>query len=107
MWIILNSHLILAERGRQILKYGVPIQAPLVSYNKNHSLHYDQAKKIPSWVAEHLTAWNLKGGAERQKCNFRSDASLPEMFRSKNEDYRGSGWSRGHMAPAADHKLDQ
>lgn len=44
------------------------------------------------------------GDAERKYCKFRPDPSIPPMFSAMNEDYLGSGWSRGHMAPAGDNK---
>lgn len=44
------------------------------------------------------------GNAERKYCKFRPDPSIPPMFSAANEDYLGSGWSRGHMAPAGDNK---
>uniref|UniRef100_A0A8D2LHZ4 Nuclease EXOG, mitochondrial n=1 Tax=Varanus komodoensis TaxID=61221 RepID=A0A8D2LHZ4_VARKO len=44
------------------------------------------------------------GNADRKHCKFRPDPSIPPMFSAMNEDYIGSGWSRGHMAPAGDNK---
>ena len=49
------------KRGQEILKYGCPDQGSGVRYYGNHALTYDQQKKIPSWVAEHLTADMLTG----------------------------------------------
>ncbi|XP_074659448.1 nuclease EXOG, mitochondrial-like [Tubulanus polymorphus] len=94
-------------RGEQILKLGVPDLGQNVRYYSNHALGYDQSRRIPLWVAEHLTADNLKGRAHRKHSNFKSDPNIDEMFTARNSDYRRSGWSRGHMAPAGDNKKDQ
>ena len=32
---------------------------------------------------------------------------MPVEYRASNIDYLGSGWSRGHMAAAANHAHDQ
>lgn len=45
------------------------------------------------------------GDADRRHCKFRPDPNIPLMFSAVNEDYLGSGWSRGHMAPAGDNKF--
>lgn len=85
---------------RDFSKYGVP-QSPLryLKYT-NHCVCYDQAKKIPIWVAEHLTRNKVQGEAQREQSNFISDRNIPAEFQSDNTDFLGSGWARGHMAPA-------
>lgn len=45
------------------------------------------------------------GDADRKHCKFKPDPSIPPTFSAFNEDYVGSGWSRGHMAPAGDNKF--
>lgn len=47
------------------------------------------------------------GTASRKHSNFMPDPGIPSLFSADNSDYRGSGWSRGHMAPAGDNKFDQ
>ena len=37
--------------------------------------------------------------------NYYEDEEVPSP-RATNDDYRGSGWSRGHMCPAGDNKWD-
>lgn len=45
------------------------------------------------------------GDADRKHCKFKPDPGVPSAFSARNEDYVGSGWSRGHMAPAGNNKF--
>uniref|UniRef100_A0A8C8ZQZ7 Nuclease EXOG, mitochondrial n=1 Tax=Prolemur simus TaxID=1328070 RepID=A0A8C8ZQZ7_PROSS len=45
------------------------------------------------------------GDADRKHCKFKPDPNIPPIFSAFNEDYVGSGWSRGHMAPAGNNKF--
>lgn len=45
------------------------------------------------------------GDADRKHCKFKPDPNIPPTFSAFNEDYVGSGWSRGHMAPAGNNKF--
>lgn len=60
---------------------------------------------MPNWVAWHLTAEHTDGPYGRLN-NFYEEESIPTP-RATLEDYRGSGWSRGHMCPAGDNKWDE
>lgn len=64
------------------------------------SLLYDEAHEQPRWVAYRLTRDEVYGVHER-KDNFRPDPSI-STGSADLEDYRGSGYDRGHLIPAAD-----
>lgn len=67
-----------------------------------YSLSYNPHYKTPNWVAWELTRKEVQGKEER-KDKFVPDPDLPEP-RVVHADYTGSGYDRGHMAPAADMK---
>ena len=62
---------------------------------------YNALTKTPDWVAYELTKDETYGDAVRDGKYFRPDdrVLLPQP---DDYDYRGSGWTRGHLAPAAD-----
>ena len=85
----------------KVFNYGLPKRSSEYIRYKNHVLCYDQAKKTPRWVLEHLTKGKVKGEADRAHSAFRPDLNIPKRFQSNNDDYWDSGWSRGHIAPAS------
>lgn len=50
-----------------IIKYGIPDRGPEFHQYENHILAYDQAKKIPVWVAEYITKDHTKGSQNSLK----------------------------------------
>ena len=46
---------------QDIGRYGFPVTGAEVRYYANHTLSYDQARKTPRWVAEHLSDQKLLG----------------------------------------------
>ena len=67
-----------------------------------YTLAYDAKNKTPQWVAWELTDKETRGKEERTN-DFQPD---PEVIGTKvvTYDYSGSGYDRGHMAPAGDMK---
>ncbi|XP_071440145.1 endonuclease G, mitochondrial [Hetaerina americana] len=96
------------SRTSQIMKYGFPGMSNIRS-QRDFVLSYDQRNRVPYWVFEHLTPESIKYAedVDRSKSEFHEDKSVHEMFRSTNKDYLGSGYDRGHMAAAGNHKACQ
>ena len=58
--------------------------------------------RTPVFVAEKLNRQSILDADEKRADKFFSDARLPRAERAELSDYKGSGYSRGHMAPAGD-----
>ena len=71
---------------------------------KAYTVSYNKETKCPNWVAWELTSSHADGDLPRDS-KYYEDDEVP-LPRSTNEDYRGSGWTRGHMCPAGDNKWD-
>jgi len=87
------------------LRLGKP-QAVYERVREGYVLAQDARLKIPLWVQYELSREDLRGDVERSD-DFRPDTSIPFGSRAELSDYRGSGFDRGHMAPAADMKRNQ
>jgi endonuclease G len=80
-------------------------KAPLLRelcYDDFAVLHSGQTR-TPVFVAQRLNRGTIQDARGEQRTDrFFVDARLPSGERAELADYKGSGYSRGHMAPAAD-----
>ncbi|XP_005992152.1 endonuclease G, mitochondrial [Latimeria chalumnae] len=94
------------SRATEMMKYGFPALSQVKS-RESYVLSYDPRNKTASWVIEQLNQEEVSGSSDRKYCDFKEDDSVHEYHRSTNADYRGSGFDRGHLAAAANHKWSQ
>lgn len=85
------------------LSYGIPAYQDTLLDRNYFVIAFDRDLKIPEWVAYYITPEILEGTQDRTD-NFRADSDLPSDKQASLSDYSGSGFDRGHMAPAADFK---
>lgn len=81
-------------------------QGGVLLRKKAYTALYDAGKRIPLWVAWHLTKQHTYGGNSRKEMQFQEDESVKRP-RATNFDYMSSGYDRGHMCPAGDNKWDR
>ena len=66
-----------------------------------YTLSYNEEYEVPQWVAYELTREEVVTQSVERKDNFREDKAVSTGSATLN-DYKKSGYDRGHMAPAAD-----
>jgi endonuclease G len=79
-----------AAPGGRIVQHGAYVSS------------YNTETLIPNWVAYELTAEETEGSRSREGMEFRKDPDLKGVPQAMREDYAGSGWTKGHLMPAAD-----
>jgi nuclease EXOG len=85
--------------GNDLAKY-----APDSNYLVRHGFLIGAPDRTgcPRWVLERLDKASLSGPGDRSKSSWHADPdALPERH-ARDSDYLGSGYSKGHMRPAAD-----
>ncbi len=62
---------------------------------------YNPIRRVPNWAAWRLDRTYL--GHQKRARSFQSDPALPsDLYRVSADDYRHSGYDRGHLCPSAD-----
>mmetsp|Transcript_12234 Transcript_12234/g.12318 ORF Transcript_12234/g.12318 Transcript_12234/m.12318 type:complete len:375 (+) Transcript_12234:296-1420(+) len=76
--------------------------------NPNLSIMYDIRTRNPRWVMEVLSSCKSDSSADRKKLKFFKEKSITvQDFQVAPGEFTGSGYSRGHLAPAADFSSSQ
>ncbi len=100
---------------RQLFVNGGPPKVATNPALKLRPLCYDAfavlhsgRSKTPVYVAERLSRAQLVDARDEKRTDqFFADARLPRAERAELDDYKGSGYDRGHLAPAGDQPTAQ
>ncbi len=101
----------------QMIENNCPFGAPVKTdeaflgpthfvFHEGYVLEHSDLDKIPYWVCESIELAELNGSAVR-KDKFFPEPQLQGAPRSELADYKGSGFDRGHMAPAGNQDQSQ
>lgn len=93
---------VLSETGSPFLGIGAHVTP--VCHGAFAALHDDDLL-IPRWVAYRLTTLHTLGCLKPAE-EFHAEDALPPGRRAEPDDYRRSGFDRGHQAPAEDFTWD-
>ena len=80
---------------------GVPGQSSQLLCREGYAAGYNYDTKVSDWVSYRMTAASAQGQVPRKDA-FAEDKEVPVQYRATLADYKGSGFDRGHQAPAAD-----
>ncbi|KAK3259113.1 hypothetical protein CYMTET_31879 [Cymbomonas tetramitiformis] len=89
-----------------LFKHGLPMGSSLRVFHQYVS-SFDYRTRNPGWVLEHVNRASAFGKADRADSTFKEDTTILPHLRNRLDDFRNSGYDRGHLAPAANHKGSQ
>lgn len=81
-------------------KLGEPCETDLVLNRDGYSLGYSFKRRCALWVSYIISKHSIGVDVERGD-GFYPDSDVPEEYRVTPEDFRNSGFDKGHLAPSA------
>jgi len=97
------AELLISEDPRWFLPKGTTEQTV---HHEHFSLSYSEAHEQAEWVAYELTRESLRKPNVPRTDWFEEDRSV-STGSAHHRDYTGSGYTRGHLAPAGDMAFDE
>ncbi len=76
-----------------------------VIFHTYYALSYSEKDEQAEWIAYKLTKENIDGDIKRTN-NFKADKKVTTES-AQLSDYKGSGYDRGHLAPAGSMKINK
>ncbi len=87
--------------ARNHLAFGTPGRADRVLVREGYVAGYSVQHRQPRWVIYELKSEDISGKRVGRTNQFTADRDVPGVPVTP-EDYKSSGFDRGHLAPAAD-----
>ena len=75
-------------------------------YGVNYAIEWDCDKRAQRWTAFQMYKGNSGGSVGRNE-QWSEDTEIPYEYRSRFDDYTGSGYDRGHMIASADRQVTE
>ncbi len=104
LWFVTAQATTIDQQCPEFVFHGAPVSSytePTQQLCKtNWGAHYLLPLKATEFVVEKINLEDVNGSAQRRD-NFRADPEIPAQHRAELSDYAGTGYDRGHLAPAA------
>ena len=111
--VLLGSTTSVAAQCEHFAPFGQPVHRSLaadvgvlappewtVICHAGQVVAFNPAHNVSDWVAHRLRREDLLNDVVKRKDAFRGDPEVPEGHRVVKADYTGTGYDRGHLAPA-------